>query len=101
MRITRHQLRRIIREAYGGARESYPERYGDAHERYVVERSGVGADERFFVEVTGWRPEKIVYGPFEQAKRFSSKINAEKVQVTIDEMDGFFTRVQPVSFFEE
>jgi hypothetical protein len=90
----------IIREAHGGAGGSFPERYGDAHEKYVVERSGVGADERFFVEVTGWRPERIVYGPFEQAKKFPSKISAERVQVTIDEIDGFFTRVQPVSFFQ-
>ena len=100
MKITKRQLRRIIREAHGGAGGSFPERYGDAHEKYVVERSGVGADERFFVEVTGWRPERIVYGPFEQAKKFPSKISAERVQVTIDEIDGFYTRVQPVSFFQ-
>jgi hypothetical protein len=88
MRITRHQLRRIIKEA---VTEQPP---------YVLERSGVGADERFFVEVTGWRPEKIVYGPFEKAKQFSTEDEALRVQVTIDEMDGFFTRVQSASFFE-
>jgi len=88
MRITRRQLRRIIKEAIT---EPPP---------YVLERSGVGADERFFVEVTGWRPEKIVYGPFEQAKQFSTEDEALRVQVTIDEMDGFHTRVRPVSFFE-
>ena len=88
MRVSRYQLRQIIHEAIT---EPPP---------YVLERSGVGADERFFVEVTGWRPERIVYGPFEQAKKFPSKISAERVQVTIDEIDGFFTRVQPVSFFQ-
>jgi hypothetical protein len=88
MRVSRYQLRQIIHEAIT---EPPP---------YVLERSGVGADERFFVEVTGWRPEKIVYGPFEQAKQFSTEDEALRVQVTIDEMDGFHTRVRPVSFFE-
>jgi len=89
MKITRRQLRRVIREAIQGPPP------------YVLERSGVGWDEKFFVEMTGWRPERIVYGPLEQAKQFPSEAEAQESQVTIDEMDGFYTRIRPVSFFEE
>jgi hypothetical protein len=98
MKITKRQLRRIIREAHGGAGGSFPERYGDAHERYVVERSGVSWDERFFVKLAGGNT--IVYGPFEQAKKFPSKISAEEANATIDEIDGYYARVQPASFFQ-
>ena len=45
MKITRRQLRRVIREAIQGPPP------------YVLERSGVGWDEKFFVEMTGWRPD--------------------------------------------
>jgi hypothetical protein len=88
LRVSKHQLHQIIREATQGPPP------------YVLERSGVGADERFFVEIAGWRPEKIVYGPFEQAKQFSTEDEALKVQTTIDEMDGFYTRIRSVKFFE-
>ena len=87
MRITRHQLREIIREAHGGA-----------HESYVVERSGESWDERFFVELAGGRT--IVYGPFEQAKQFPNEVEAQKAQTAIDEIDGYHARVQPTSSFK-
>ncbi len=134
MKITRRQLRRIIREAVGDqlpysmggpwVDKDAPvgkgaSQYDDldmeladkeieasmgwesADEWYVVERTGASWDERFFVEMTGWRPERIVYGPFDKAKGFTTEAEAEKVQVTIDEMDGYHTRIQPASFFQE
>ena len=90
MRITRRQIRRIVKEA---VTEQPP---------YVLERSGVGYDERFFVEViTGGRQDKIVYGSFDEAQQFSTDTEAEKMQDLIDEIDGFWVRIKAVRFFED
>ena len=112
MRITRRQLRRIIKETYGGAKGSFPGRYGDAHEQYtsragtlgedsenyVLERSGVGWGEKFFVELDGRNG--VHWGPLASAQKFRDTPAAEKMQKEIDRLEGFYTRVQPTSSFE-
>ena len=90
MKITKRQIRRIIKEA---VTEQPP---------YVLERSGVHFSERFFVEViTGGRQDKIMYGSFDEAQQFSSGAEAEKMQDLIDEIDGFWVRIKAVRFFED
>ena len=127
MKVTKRQLRRIIREAHGGAKGSFPERYGDAHERsghggyreygadeveytsragslgeesnmYVLERSGVGWGEKFFVELDGRN--NVIWGPLAGAQKFKDTPAAEEMQKEIDRIEGFFTRIRPTSFFE-
>ena len=98
MKITQRQLRKIIKEAYGGASGPFPERYGDAHERYVLERSGVGWGEKFFVELTGRND--VIWGPLAGAQKFKDTPSAEKMQKEIDRVEGSYTRIQPTSFFE-
>jgi hypothetical protein len=112
MKITRRQLRRIIKEAHGGALGSYPRRYGDAHERYtsragalgedsenyVLERSGVGWGEKFFVELDGRNG--VHWGPLANAQKFKDAPAADQMQKEIDRLEGLNTRVRPTSFFE-
>ena len=127
MKITKRQLRRIIKETYGGAKGPFPGRYGDAHKRsghggyreygadeveytsragslgeesnmYVLERSGVGWGEKFFVELDGRNG--VHWGPLDSAQKFRDTPAAEKMQKEIDRLEGFYTRVRPTSFFE-
>ena len=88
MRVSRYQLRQIIREA--------DSLQGVAP--YILERSGVSWDERFFVEVAG--ANTIVYGPPEQAEEFPDVTSAEEIQQLIDDVDGYYTRVVAASFFK-
>ena len=93
MKITKSQLRRIIKEAVQGP-------------PYVLERSGVGWNESFLVGVkSGLRGDDLVeWGPL-PAKgspwRFDSESAAEGYQRIIDNLEGLYTRIQPVSIFEE
>ena len=110
MRITRRQLRRIIKEAYGGALGPFPDRYGDvkytsragslgeASENYVLERSGVGWGEKFFVELDGRNGAH--WGPLDNAQKFKDTPSAEKMQKEIDRLEGLYTQIRPTSFFE-
>jgi|GEM_PF-3060162 hypothetical protein len=90
MKITKSQLRRIIKEAVQGP-------------PYVLERSGVGWNERFLVGVkSGLRGDDLVeWGSFERAQRFDSEPAAEGYQRIIDDLEGLYTRIQPASIFEE
>jgi len=85
MKISNRRLLQIIKEEL----ETPP---------YVLERSGVSWDERFFVEIVGGRT--IVYGPFELAEQFLSIQDAERAQRIIDDIDGYYTSVRPTSFFQ-
>jgi hypothetical protein len=87
MQITRQQIRKIIREAM------------DRDAPYVLERSGVGWEERFFVEIAS--ANAVTFGPFEQAEQFTDLPTAEKVQGEIDRIEGYFTRATSASFFKE
>ena len=112
MKITRRQLRRIIKETFGGAKGPFSGRYGDAHERYtsragtlgeesenyVLERSGVGWGEKFFVELDGRNG--VHWGPLANAQKFRDTPAAEEMQKEIDRLEGFYTRVRLSSFFE-
>ena len=90
MKITKSQLRRIIKEAVQGP-------------PYVLERSGVGWNEKFLVGVKmGLRGDDLVeWGSFERAQRFDSESAAEGYQRIIDDLEGLYTRIQPMSTFEE
>ena len=90
MKITKSQLRRIIKEAVQGP-------------PYVLERSGVGWNEKFLVGVKmGLRGDDLVeWGSFERAQRFDSEPAAEGYQRIIDDLEGLYTRIQPASIFEE
>ena len=90
MKITKRQLKRIIKEAMQGP-------------PYVLERSGVGWNESFLVGVkSGLRGQDLVeWGSFERAQRFDSEPAAEGYQRIIDDLEGLYTRVQSVSIFKE
>jgi len=90
MKITKSQLRRIIKEAVQGP-------------PYVLERSGMGWNESFLVGVKGGlRGQDVVeWGSFERAQRFDSEPAAEGYQRIIDDLEGLYTRIQPASIFEE
>jgi len=87
MRITRRQLRRVIKEAVDGPPP------------YVLERSGVGFDERFFVEVR-WDDGRVIFGSLEQAQEYNDLSVAEDLVKMIDMKEGLYTRVRSTSFFE-
>lgn len=91
MRVTKNQLKRIIREAV------------QSRSPYVLERSGVGWNERFLAGVKmGRRGDDLTeWGPFDRAQRFDSESAAKGYQRIIDDLEGFYTRIQPASIFEE
>ena len=66
MKITRRQLRRIIREAHGGARGSFPERYGAAPKTTAPEAF---ADQNGLQLELDNEGQKIIYLDNEQADR--------------------------------
>jgi len=70
----------------------------DSRESYVLERSGVGWGEKFFVELDGRN--NVHWGPLASAYKFRDTPAAEKMQKEIDRLEGFYTRVRPTSFFE-
>ena len=90
MKITKSQLRRIIKEAVQGP-------------PYVLERSGVGWNEKFLVGIKrGFRGDELAeWGALERAWRFDSESAAEGYQRIIDDLEGTYTRVQSVSVFKE
>ena len=99
MKITKRQLRRIIREAVQGPASSL---YNE-DPPYVLERSGVGWNEKFLVGIKrGFRGDELAeWGSLERAQRFDSESAAEGYQRIIDDLEGFYTRIQPMNTFEE
>lgn len=93
-------LRRIIREAVQGPPP------------YVLERSGVGWNERFMSDInrggrsadlvaSGWSPDEVEWGPLERAQRFDNQETAEEFQRMVDDLTGLYTNIQSPSIFEE
>ena len=87
---TIHELRKYIRDLL-------IEQSVIARESYVLERSGVGWGEKFFVELDGRN--NVHWGPLASAQKFQDTLSAEEMQKEIDYLEGMYTRVQPSSFF--
>jgi hypothetical protein len=64
---------------------------------YVLERSGVSWDERFYVGTTTFFPWSM-WGNLEQAYKFESKSKAVRASYRVDG-EGFYTTVEEVEGF--
>jgi hypothetical protein len=65
---------------------------------YVLERSGVTWDERFYVGTTTFFPWSM-WGDLEQAHKFENKSKAVRTSYRVDE-EGFYTTVEEYDSFE-
>ncbi len=66
---------------------------------FVIERSGVSWDERFYVGTTTFFP-WTMWGNLEEAKKFQDKHRAVRLSYKID-TEGWYTTVEELDSFRE